>query len=168
MSTSERPAAYLALGERIQRLKEAGICYQCHDLATGEVFGDQPVVADGARIRIMLDSFPKAHGHTIVVWKPHRADFTELEPHETAELFTRCTEVANAITRALGAEKVYLVTMCDGEPNHLHVQLIPRYPGEPIGSRRLAGARLPIRDPGATIAALRTALPGTRNMSDAS
>jgi diadenosine tetraphosphate (Ap4A) HIT family hydrolase len=158
MTTSERPPEYIALGERIQRLKDAGVCYQCRDLATGEVFGDQPIVADEERIRIVLDENPKSHGHTIVVWKPHRADFSELEPHETAELFTRCTEVANAIKRGLGAEKVYLVTMCDGEPNHLHIQLIPRYPGEPIGSKRLAGPRTPIRDADATITALRTAL----------
>lgn len=158
MTTSERPAAYISLGERIQRLKDAGICYQCHDLATGEVFGEQPIIADEERIRIILDENPKAHGHTIIVWKPHRADFSELEPHETAELFTRCTQMANAIKTGLGAEKVYLVTMCDGEPNHLHIQLIPRYPGEPIGSKRLSGARHPIRDAEATIAALRTAL----------
>lgn len=160
MTTSERPAEYIALDERIQRLKDAGICYQCHDLAKGEVFPDQPIVADEERIRIVLDSYPKGHGHSIVVWKPHRADFTELEPHETAELFTRCTEVANAIERGLGAEKVYLVTMCDGEPNHLHIQLIPRYPGEPIGSKRLSGARHPIQDAEATIVALRMALVG--------
>ncbi len=158
MTTSERPAGYIALSERIQRLKDAGICYLCHDLATGEVFGDQPTVADEERIQIVLDSNPKAHGHTIVVWKPHRADFSELEPEETAELFTRCTDVANAIKRGLGAEKVYLVTMCDGEPNHLHIQLIPRYPGKPIGSKRLAGTRSPIREADATITALRKAL----------
>ncbi len=70
----------------------------------------------------------------------------------------RCTEVANAIKHGLGAEKVYLVTMCDGEPNHLHIQLIPRYPGEPIGSRRLAGPRTPIQDAEATITALRREL----------
>ncbi len=90
MTTSERPAGYTALSERIQRLKDAGACYLCHDLATGEVFRDQPTVADEERIRVVLDPNPKAHGHTIVVWKPHRADFSELEPEETAELFTKC------------------------------------------------------------------------------
>lgn len=158
MSPSQRPAEYIALSERIQHLKDAGICCQCHDLVTGEVFGEQPIVADEDRIRIVLDPYPKGHGHTIVIWKPHRSDFSELEPHETAELFTRCTEVANAIKRGLGAEKVYLVTTCDGESNHLHIQLIPRYPGEPIGSKRLAGPRTPIRDAETTISALRREL----------
>ena len=93
----------------------------------------------------MLDLNLKAHGQMIVVYKPDRADFTELMPEETAALITLCTRVANAITQGLGAEKVYLVTMCDGETNHLHVQLLPRYPGEAIGFKRLAGARSPLR-----------------------
>ncbi|MGI8482636.1 MAG: hypothetical protein ACR2OU_00035, partial [Thermomicrobiales bacterium] len=65
---------------------------------------------------------------------------------ETATLFTRCTEVANATKQGLGAEKVYLITMCDGFPNHLHVQLLPRYAGEPIGSKRFVGPRRPLDD----------------------
>ncbi|CAA9582111.1 MAG: hypothetical protein AVDCRST_MAG87-3495 [uncultured Thermomicrobiales bacterium] len=160
MSASDQHLpAYVALSERIAALKAAGICYQCHDLATGELFGDQTVIADNARIRIVLDPNPKSRGHTIVVWKPHQADFSELEPGETAELFVRCTELANAIKRGLGAEKVYLVTMCDGEPNHLHIRLIPRYAGEPIGSKRFVAPRSPIGNAEATATAIRNALP---------
>jgi len=157
---NQRPPAYIALSEKIAALKAAGICYQCHDLATGEFFAGQAVIADEERIRIVLDSNPKTRGHTIVVWKPHRRDFSELKPKETAELFTRCTEVANAIKRGLGAEKIYLVTMCDGEPNHLHIQLIPRYAGEGIGSKRFVAPRTPIEDADATADAIRNALAG--------
>jgi diadenosine tetraphosphate (Ap4A) HIT family hydrolase len=156
--TIQRPPGYVALSERIAALRAVGICYQCHDLATGELFTDQAVIGDEDRIRIVLDPNPRARGHTIVVWKPHRADFTELEPGETAELFVRCTEVANAIKRVLGADKVYLVTMCDGEPNHLHIQLVPRYAGEPIGSKRFVAPRTAIGDAEATAAAIRDAL----------
>lgn len=152
------PPAYITLGEKIAALKAAGVCYQCHDLATGEIFAGQTVIADGDRIRIVLDPNPKSRGHTIVVWKPHRADFSDLDPGETAELFVRCTEVANAIKHGLGAEKVYLVTMCDGEPNHLHIQLIPRYAGEKIGSKRFVAPRTPIENADATASAIRNAL----------
>jgi len=158
--TYQPPPGYMALSERIAALRAAGICYQCHDLATGELFADQAVIADEERIRIVLDSNPRARGHTIVVWKPHRADFSELEPGETAELFVRCTDVANAIKQGLGAEKVYLVTMCDGEPNHLHIQLIPRYAGEPIGSKRFVAPRTAIESAEATAGAIRDALRG--------
>lgn len=154
----QRPEASIALSEKIAALKAAGVCYQCHDLATGEIFDGQTVIADEERIRIVLDSNPKSRGHTIVVWKPHRADFSELEPAETAELFVRCTEVANAIKSGLTAAKVYLVSMCDGEPNHLHIQLIPRYTGESIGSRRFVAPRTPIRDADTIGSAIRDAM----------
>ncbi len=158
--SDRHPPAYIALSEKIVALKAAGVCYQCHDLATGELFADQTVIADEERIRIVLDSNPKSHGHTIIVWKPHRADFSALEPAETAELFVRCTEVANAIKRGLGAEKVYLVTMCDGEPNHIHIQLIPRYAGEGIGSKRFVAPRGPIENADTTATAIRNAMGG--------
>jgi len=33
----------------------------------------------------------------------------------------------------LGAEKVYMCTICDGKRNHLHFQLFPRLKGEKQG-----------------------------------
>jgi hypothetical protein len=35
----------------------------------------------------------------------------------------------------IGAEKVYMCTICDGKRNHLHFQLLPRLSGETIGYR---------------------------------
>jgi diadenosine tetraphosphate (Ap4A) HIT family hydrolase len=69
----------------------------------------------------------------------------------------RCGAAARALRRALGAEKVYLNAMCDGEINHLHFQLFPRYPGDPIGSRRFVLPRQPAEDAPATAAAVRAA-----------
>lgn len=51
---------------------------------------------------------------------------------------------AQALKGALGAEKVYLNTMCDGEINHLHFQLFPRYAGDAIGSSRFVLPRRPL------------------------
>ena len=68
--------------------------------------------------------------------------------------------MTNALKRGLGAEKVYLNTMCDGPINHLHLQLFPRYPGERIGSTRFVTERGPLAD-GEKIARLvRSALAG--------
>lgn len=143
---STKPAGYAALGSHIAELRAQGICPTCQDIHNGDVFVDQVIVIEDDLMRIVLDQFPRAYGQTIVVWKAHHEDFTSLTPEETAALFTRCTEVANAIKQGLGAEKVYLVTMCDGFPNHLHVQLLPRFAGEPIGSKRFVGPRSPLDD----------------------
>lgn len=156
--TTNHPSSYLRLGERVAELRAQGICPTCHDQATGELFGDQPVIVEDDRFRVALEQHPRAHGHTIVVYKPHRDDFTQLAPDETAALFTLATRVANALKRALGAEKVYLVTMCDGSPNHLHLQLLPRLPGEPTGSRRFVAPRSVLTDGARLAATIRAAL----------
>ncbi len=158
MSTTPKPAGYIALGVRIAGLRAQGICPTCHDLLHGDIFADQVVVFEDDLVRIVLDQFPRAHGQTIVVWKAHHEDFTTLAPEESASLFTRCTEIANAIKQGLGAEKVYLVTMCDGFPNHLHIQLLPRYAGEPIGSKRFVGTRVPLEDGESIAARIRSAM----------
>lgn len=53
------------------------------------------------------------------------------------ELGTYILKVSNEIIKLLkeevGAEKVYMCTICDGKRNHLHFQLFPRLKGDPIG-----------------------------------
>lgn len=145
-----------ALGDRIAALSRAGICYQCEDLASGgAVFGEQCVIAEDDEFRAVLAPDPRAGGHTIVVWKPHAHDFTELDDAATARLAVVCRDVARAIRAALaGVERVYQVTMCDGAVNHLHVQLIPRYAGTDNGSARLVDRRGPLIDGPAIAAAI--------------
>ncbi|MBZ0319244.1 MAG: HIT family protein [Anaerolineae bacterium] len=144
--------------EKIETLRQQGICYVCHDLQTGEIFGTQSVIYEDADFRVVLELHPRMVGHTIVLYKPHREDVSELAADETAHIFQMCVRVIQAIKQALGAEKVYLVTMCDGPINHLHIQLLPRYPGEPIGSKRLVDPRGTLTNAASTTAAIRNAL----------
>lgn len=145
--------------ERIALLQARGICYQCYDLETGGgVFGQQPSVYDDTQIRIVLESRPRMIGHTIVIYKPHHDDLSSLTDAEVAYVFAVCTRTVRAIKQALGAEKVYLNTMCDGVPNHLHLQLFPRYTGDAIGSRRFVLPRGVLQDGEAISARIRTAI----------
>lgn len=144
--------------EKIETLREQGICYVCHDLQTGAIFGTQSVIYEDADFRVVLELHPRMVGHTIVLYKPHREDVSELAADETAHIFQMCVRVIQAIKQALGAEKVYLVTMCDGPINHLHIQLLPRYPGEAIGSKRLMDPRGTLTNAKSTAAAIRHAL----------
>ncbi len=143
---------------KIDALRQQGVCYVCHDLQTGEIFGAQSLIYEDADFRVVLELHPRMVGHTIVLYKPHREDVSELTDDETARIFQMCVRVIQAIKQALGAEKVYLVTMCDGPINHLHIQLLPRYPGEPIGSRRLVYPRDTLTNAESTAAAIRSAL----------
>lgn len=128
-------------------LSESGVCYQCEELSTGDVLGPQCLILDASDVRVVLASDPRAPGHSIVVWKAHVQDVTQLDDVAVARLFTVCRDVARALQCALsGVERVYQVSMCDGPVNHLHVQLIPRYSGTPIGSQRLVDPRGPLLD----------------------
>ena len=142
----------------IDGLRSRGICYICRDLETGEVFGEQPTVYDDERLRVVLTLFPRMKGHTIVIFKPHREDISEINGEEASEILGLCVRMTNAIKRGLGAEKVYMNTMCDGEINHLHIQLFPRYPGERIGSSRFVAPRGPLTDGDETARRIRDAL----------
>ncbi|MBA8794047.1 diadenosine tetraphosphate (Ap4A) HIT family hydrolase [Friedmanniella endophytica] len=126
--------------------------------------GPQDLIVDEADVRVTLALDPRAPGHSIVVWKSHVQDFTELDDGETARLFTVCRDVARALRASLtGVERVYQVTMCDGEVNHLHIQLIPRYEGSPIGSRRLVDPRGPVLDGADLARAVKAAFDAARS-----
>jgi len=145
--------------ERIELLRARGLCYQCYDLETdGDVFGQQTSVYDDPHIRVVLESRPRMAGHTIVIYKPHHDDLSSLTDAEAGYVFAVCTRCVRAIKRAMGAEKVYLNTMCDSGINHLHLQLFPRYAGESIGSRRFVLPRGVPEDSDAIAARIRDAL----------
>jgi len=124
------------LNQRIAAVRQQGLCYSCHDLTTGSIFGNQAVIYDDELFRVVLDPYPRMLGHTIVVYKPHREDISELSQEEAGHLFQFCLQVVHALKTALHAEKVYLNTMCDGPINHVHIQLFPRYAGDIMGSKR--------------------------------
>lgn len=134
------------LSLRIKELRWQGICYTCHDLRTGELFANQQIIYEDELFKVVLELYPRARGHTIVLYKPHREDISELSDDEAGRVFQVCVRVIKAIKAALGPEKVYLNTMCDGPINHLHIQLLPRYAGDLIGSTRFVAERRPLTD----------------------
>jgi diadenosine tetraphosphate (Ap4A) HIT family hydrolase len=158
MEGSDTTQAYAALRRTIEDLRARGICYACYDLQTGELFRDQHVVFEDSHFRVALDLNPRMRGHTIVLYKPHREDISELTGEEAGCVFAFCVLVTRAIKEGLGAEKVYVNTMCDGGINHFHLQLFPRYPGDPVGSKRFVAPRGPVIDGVETAHRIREAL----------
>ncbi len=135
------------LGRRVEEMRRRGICDTCHDIETdGALYGNQYIVYEDALFRVKLETYPRARGHTIVVYKPHREDLSELSENEAGRVFQVSVQMAKGIKAGLKAEKVYLVTMCDGVLNHLHLQPLPRYAGEKIGSTRFVAPRVPLTE----------------------
>ena len=84
-------------GGRSNDLQAKGICYACYDLKTGELFRDQNVVFENPHFRVALDSEPRMRGHTIILYKPHREDVSELTEEEAGRVFAFCVLVTRAI-----------------------------------------------------------------------
>ena len=69
-------------------------------------------------------------GHLLVEPRRHAPGFADLTDDEARAVGWWCTRASRALRTVAGAEHVYLAVIGDGTP-HLHVHLLPRYPGTP-------------------------------------
>ena len=127
------------IAAQIATLQDQGLCPTCAALQGQDVY---PPLAgrayfDNEFCQCMLEQYPRNPGHSIVLLKPHYEDLADLEPKTAALLWPIVHRALLALKTHLGAEKVYLCTMCDGRRNHLHFQLIPRLPGDSTRGSRL-------------------------------
>lgn len=107
-----------------------------------KVFEDDHVMA-------FMDVFPQAKGHTLVIPKHSSArNLLEEEPQTLAHLFQGVQRVARAVRAALNPDAV-TITQFNGSVSgqtvfHLHVHIIPRWEGVPMGRHASGG----MADPG--------------------
>ncbi len=121
-------------GLKIRELQEKGICFGCHNFEHADIFPDDGLIFyEDEKVRCQFEKYPRATGQTIIVSKVHYEDISEMP----LDLGVHILKISDAIIKLhkeiLGAEKVYMCTICDGKRNHLHFQLFPRLKGEPIG-----------------------------------
>lgn len=119
---------------KIKELQEQGICFGCYNFETQDIFpGEGLIIYEDDKVRCQFEKFPRATGQTTIVAKDHYEDISEMP----LELGTHILKISNAIIKLhkeiIGAEKVYMCTLCDGKRNHLHFSLFPRLKGETIG-----------------------------------
>jgi RimJ/RimL family protein N-acetyltransferase/diadenosine tetraphosphate (Ap4A) HIT family hydrolase len=69
-------------------------------------------------------------GHLFVEPRRHAPGLPDLTEAEARRVGWWCTQASRALRDAAGAEHVYAAVIGDGVP-HLHVHLLPRYPGTP-------------------------------------
>jgi histidine triad (HIT) family protein len=102
--------------------------------------GEAPCVRvyEDADVLAFMDVFPQAPGHVLVIPKQSQArNLLEAEPDVAASLFLGVQKVAKAVRAALNPDGL-IVTQYNGGPAgqtvyHLHVHIIPRREGEPMG-----------------------------------
>ena len=102
------------------------------DLPSARVFEDEHVLA-------FMDAFPQARGHCLVVHKASRArNLLDAEPQTLNEVILATQKVARAVRAALKPDGI-TVMQFNGAPAgqtifHLHVHILPRWEGVPLGA----------------------------------
>jgi histidine triad (HIT) family protein len=69
-------------------------------------------------------------GHLFVEPRRHAPGLADLTDAEAQAMGLWCTRASRALRDVAGAEHVYAAVIGDGVP-HVHVHLVPRYPGTP-------------------------------------
>jgi diadenosine tetraphosphate (Ap4A) HIT family hydrolase len=98
------------------------------------------ILETNAQALAVADAFPVSPGHTLVIPRRHTASFFELMEYEVAavyELLRRMKEILDEALKPSGYNVGINVGPVAGQTiSHVHVHLIPRYPGDvpdPVG-----------------------------------
>ncbi len=111
-------------------------CIFCK-IAAGEI----PCVRvfEDERCLAFMDIGPISPGHTLLIPKAHYEMIHEMPAREAAHLASHIPPLADAVRKAVGAEGINVLQnngTCSGqEVFHVHVHLIPRWPGDGLGFR---------------------------------
>jgi histidine triad (HIT) family protein len=95
-------------------------------------------VYEDADVLALMDVFPQARGHALVISKTSRArNLLDAEPQTLTALILATQKVARAVRTALNPDGI-VVTQFNGAPAgqtiyHLHFHIIPRWEGEALG-----------------------------------
>ena len=104
-------------------------------LASGLPDEQTNVVHRGPRCFAILNAYPYATGHTLILPYREVADLEDLDAHEAAELWATATDAVRAIKAAYRPGGVN-VGVNLGQPaggsvsQHLHVHVVPRWVGD--------------------------------------
>ena len=123
---------------------DSGICPTCFDRRhNGILYGDDSArtIYQDEDMICMLVGDPKAVGHAIISTKKHFKDIMEVDDETLKKVYVKAKEVMGLIKEVYGAESVYECTMCDGEMNHFHLQMLPRYKEDERGSKNFTKDR---------------------------
>ena len=105
----------------------------------GIVRGEQTaqVVYETEAVLAFLPLNPAAPGHTLVIPRVHTPDFLSCPAPLAGTLSAAAAHVGRAVRAAVAADGMNLITSAGAAASqtvfHLHVHLVPRWDGDPLG-----------------------------------
>lgn len=116
--------------------KGQGGCVFCAYADHGpEHLQEDLVLYQGETAYVVLNRYPFAAGHLLVVPRRHCADPGSLTPEEHDDLFRLTTRAGELLKRAVKADGLNVginlgASAGAGIAEHLHVHIVPRWPGD--------------------------------------
>jgi ATP adenylyltransferase len=122
-------------GDKRERGTEDQGCVFCRILADPSPDADRGVIASTDLTVALLNAYPYASGHILVMPVRHVQELQDLTDEESADLWSQVTAAAAAIQRAYHPDGMNLGANFGraagaGIPAHLHLHVVPRWAGD--------------------------------------
>jgi ATP adenylyltransferase len=134
------------LTEAERRGEEVG-CVFCHLARGDDAEAEQQVVWRGPLTFCVLNAYPYASGHVLVLPLRHVGELDELTAEESDELWRTTRAAIDALIAAYAPDGVNMGanlgrTAGAGIPGHLHLHALPRWTGDTNFMTTVAGVRV--------------------------
>lgn len=122
-------------------------CVFCRIVASGAPSPDNGVIWRGTAVLAVLNAYPYASGHLMVLPLRHVRTLSDLSEDEGIELWSALRRGVETLESALAPEGVNLGANLGraagaGIPRHLHLHAVPRWVGDTNFMTTVAGVRV--------------------------
>jgi diadenosine tetraphosphate (Ap4A) HIT family hydrolase len=122
-------------------------CVFCRIVASGDPSADNGVVWRGPLTLAVLNAYPYASGHLLVLPLRHVSSLADLTADESAELWETTRAAAAALGIAYDPDGLNVGANLGraagaGIPQHLHLHVVPRWSGDTNFMTTVAGVRV--------------------------
>ncbi len=138
---------YVSSATQAERRGEDGGCVFCAIAASGPPSADNGVVWRGELAFAVLNAYPYASGHLLVMPVRHVAELDELSSGERSELWRATERAIEAVTVAYAPDGINMGANLGraagaGIPRHLHLHVVPRWSGDTNFMTTVGGVRV--------------------------
>ena len=138
---------YVTSATAAERTGEDGGCVFCRIAASGPPSEDNCVVWRGELTFAVMNAYPYASGHLLVMPVRHVSALEDLTPAESSDLWEATRRAAAAITAAYDPDGLNMGANLGraagaGIPDHLHLHVLPRWSGDTNFMTSVAGVRI--------------------------
>jgi diadenosine tetraphosphate (Ap4A) HIT family hydrolase len=138
---------YVVAATDAERAGDDGACVFCTLAASGAPSPDNGVVHRTERCYAVLNAYPYASGHLLIVPLRHVEEMDDLSSEESHELWDTTRAALGALASAYGPDGMNLGANLGraagaGIPRHLHLHVVPRWSGDTNFMTAIAGVRV--------------------------